>query len=236
MTDLATKQFRSTEINELAIALAKAQGKIQAAHKDSSNPYFNSKYADLASIWDAIRGPLSENGLSVVQLLHDAQNGRLGCETILLHSSGQWISSIMTLLPVKNDPQGYGSCATYIRRYMLMAIVGVAPEEDDGNQASGKGTNNASSSTKANTGATNPPGPATQRSSTNTSNPPAATESKFDPDNPTHKSVATEFLGKKKGLGLIKPFLEIMKGKAPTYANLELAWNKINPEAPDKEP
>lgn len=129
----------SEQINELAVALAKAQAAIQPAAKDKQNPAFRSRYADLASVWDACRAALTENGLSVVQIPTDAGEGRIGLITTLLHSSGQWISGLLVLPLVKNDPQGAGSALTYARRYALSAMVGVvADEDDDGNGASGR--------------------------------------------------------------------------------------------------
>lgn len=129
----------SEQINELAAALAKAQAAIQPASKDKTNPAFRSRYADLASVWDACRAALAENGLSVVQIPTDAGEGRIGLITTLLHSSGQWISGLLVLPLVKNDPQGAGSALTYARRYALSAMVGVvADEDDDGNSASGR--------------------------------------------------------------------------------------------------
>lgn len=123
-------------MTSLATALAAAQGQMEGAKKDTANPFHKSKYADLASVWEAIRGPLSANGLSVVQLVTEAPAGFVGLTTILLHSSGQQISSTFHM-PVKdaNNPQAVGSALTYARRYALSALVGVAPEDDDGNFA-----------------------------------------------------------------------------------------------------
>jgi len=131
--------MHSEQINELSTALAKAQGTIASAKKDRENPFFKSSYADLASVWDACRKPLSDNGLSVVQTTDITDKG-VFLVTMLAHASGQWISGILPIRPVKDDPQGMGSAITYMRRYALAAIAGVAPEEhdDDGNEASGK--------------------------------------------------------------------------------------------------
>lgn len=126
---------KSYSIKELASALAVAQGKIKGALKDSSNPFFKSKYADLASVVEAIRQPLSENGLSYVQLTVPSEKEEVQIETILMHSSGEWISAIIALPVAKADAQGFGSAMTYARRYGLSAMVGVAPEDDDGNAA-----------------------------------------------------------------------------------------------------
>lgn len=129
---------QSENIGDLAAALAKAQGKITGALKDSSNPFFKSRYADLASVWDACRGPLSENGLAVVQLTESDDAG-VYVSTTLAHLSGQWMRSRLRLSPKDSTPQGMGSAITYGRRYALAAIVGVAQVDDDGNAASGRG-------------------------------------------------------------------------------------------------
>lgn len=127
---------RSESINELAAALAKAQGEIKVAVKDSANPFFKSKYADLASVVEAIRTAFSKNGLSYVQTVEPCEKEEVRVETLILHSSGQWLSGGILALPVtKADAQGYGSALTYARRYGLSAAAGVAPEDDDGNAA-----------------------------------------------------------------------------------------------------
>jgi hypothetical protein len=127
---------QSEQIGELAKALAIAQGKITGALKDSANPFFKSKYADLASVWDACRGPLSENGLAVIQQTESDDSG-VFVITTLAHSSGQWMRSRLRLHPKDDTPQGMGSAITYGRRYALAAAVGVAQVDDDGNAASG---------------------------------------------------------------------------------------------------
>lgn len=127
----------SEQINELAAALAKAQGQIEGAKKDSINPHFKNRYADLASVWDACREALTTNGLSVVQSAENCEAG-YGVTTMLLHTSGQWIRGTLYLKPAKDDPQGAGSALTYARRYALAAMVGIAPEDDDANAASQK--------------------------------------------------------------------------------------------------
>ena len=127
----------SESIAALAAALAKAQLQIEPASKNATNPHFRSHYADLASIWDACRGPLNTNGLSIVQFPCDGEVGRTGLCTMLLHSSGEYISEVVTTRSQKDDPQGLGSALTYLRRYALAAVVGVtATEDDDGNAAS----------------------------------------------------------------------------------------------------
>jgi hypothetical protein len=127
---------QSETLTELAPALAKAQAEMKPAAKDSRNPHFNSKYADLASVWEACRGPLATNGLSVIQT-PETEGPTVTVQTMLLHASGQWVRTKLTVTAVKSDPQGIGSAITYARRYGLAAVVGVAPEEDDdGNAAS----------------------------------------------------------------------------------------------------
>jgi hypothetical protein len=127
--------MQSENINELVTALAKAQGEIQPAAKDSTNPHFKSRYADLSSVWDACRLPLSKNGLAVMQTTA-VVNDKLTVVTTLAHSSGQWMRSELPVLVANNNPQALGSALTYMRRYALSAIVGVAPgDDDDGNAA-----------------------------------------------------------------------------------------------------
>ena len=130
-----TNSTKSETIKELATALNKAQFQIKGALKDSSNPFFKSKYADLSSVVEAIREALHENGLSYVQISHDRESAAC-IETLIMHASGEWLSCGPVSAPVsKNDAQGFGSAMTYARRYSLSAAFGVAPEDDDGNAA-----------------------------------------------------------------------------------------------------
>jgi hypothetical protein len=150
----------SEQIAELVTALAKAQGEIVGAKKDSENPFFSSKYADLAACWDVCREPLSKNGLCIVQVPErgkpvtiewETKNEKTGevtsykvdteelvVVTTLFHSSGQWIRSELPMIPRDASPQGMGSALTYGRHYGLSAIIGIAQVDDDGNQASGR--------------------------------------------------------------------------------------------------
>ena len=121
----------SEQLNELFGALAKAQAKMGAAKKGSANPFFKSKYADLAEVRKTAM-VIHEFGLSISQF----PCGENGLTTVLAHESGQWISNTMTMKPIKNDPQGLGSCITYMRRYAMQAVLGIPSEDDDGNQAS----------------------------------------------------------------------------------------------------
>lgn len=123
---------------EFAKAFSKFQGEITGALKDSTNPFFKTNYADLASCWDAIRKPLADNGLSVIQLPTSGEVGMVTLTTILLHSGGYSIDSTMSMKPTKSDPQSIGGCLTYLRRYMLSAVTGLAQVDDDANGASQK--------------------------------------------------------------------------------------------------
>jgi hypothetical protein len=128
--------LQSESVKELNTALAKAQGELFAAKKDSINPHFKSKYADLASVWEACREALSSNGLSVTQMPAEFQNNIMTLVTRISHSSGEWLEQTMTCPVGKPDPQGIGSCLTYMRRYALAAVVGVYQDDDDANSAS----------------------------------------------------------------------------------------------------
>ena len=125
----------SESIAAISAALSKAQGQMSPAIKDSTNPHFRSTYADLASVWDACRGPLSANGLSVVQIPEEWDNGRTSIHTMLLHSSGEYICGTLVIPVGKNDAQGVGSAISYGRRYALASMVGITQADDDGNSA-----------------------------------------------------------------------------------------------------
>ena len=118
----------------IAAALAAAQAEMGKALKQSNNPAFRSKYADLGNVMDACLPALNKNGIAVIQPTGADTEGRY-VETILLHTSGQTLSCRVPLIVSKNDMQGYGSAVTYARRYGLMCMAGIAPEDDDGNAA-----------------------------------------------------------------------------------------------------
>lgn len=131
----------SDQINELAAASAKAQATMQPALKDMVNPAYKSKYADLASVWDACRKPLTDNGLTIWQDVTTAEgvNG-ISVTTRLVHSSGQWVEFGPLIVPLaKHDAHGVGSATSYAKRYALAAAIGVTAEiDDDGNAAVSK--------------------------------------------------------------------------------------------------
>ena len=121
---------KSESISELAKALSNFQGKMVAVKKDATNPFYKSKYATLDTIWETIRKPLAENGLSVAQTMNVFGDKSL-LETTLCHTSGEWIRGIQLVNPVKDDPQSLGSAISYARRYSLSALLGIVADEDD---------------------------------------------------------------------------------------------------------
>jgi hypothetical protein len=123
-----------TDHKKIYAALAAAQSEMGKAIRDSTNPAFRSKYADLASVMAACLPALNKNGIAVFQPPYDDESGRY-IETVFAHSSGDTIKCRVPLIIGKNDMQGYGSAATYARRYGLMGMAGIAPEDDDGNAA-----------------------------------------------------------------------------------------------------
>lgn len=128
----------SDQINEIGAALAKAQKVMKGAKRDSANPFFKSKYADLAAVADACRDALADNGIAVVQPPSSTEDGRVAVETMLIHQSGQWMSETLSVKPKDDGPQALGSVITYLRRYALAAFAGVAPEDDDAEAAEGR--------------------------------------------------------------------------------------------------
>lgn len=134
---MTSPQTQSPELGALAAALSKAQSIMEGAKEDANNPFFKSKYADLASVWAACKIPLTSNGLSIVQTVENGGE-KAYLVTTLLHISGQWMRSFMPILMAKQDAQSLGSAITYCRRYALAAIVGVCPADDDGEGAVGR--------------------------------------------------------------------------------------------------
>lgn len=125
----------SEQIHELATALSAAQSEMAHAAKDRSNPAFKSKYADLASIMDACREPLTKYGIAVIQA-PSVEGLAVSVETRFVHKSGQWIATTITAQLGDAKAQTIGSAVTYLRRYGLAAMAGVAPDDDDGNAGS----------------------------------------------------------------------------------------------------
>lgn len=138
--ELAEAQVAPVSVlNEIAGALAQAQAEMQNPGFDSSNPHFRSKFASLAAVRNAVIPVLAKHGISLCQNLFTRDN-LVCCETILTHASGQQMRFGPLAIPAaKADAQGFGSAATYARRYSLMAVAGVVgDEDDDANAASGR--------------------------------------------------------------------------------------------------
>jgi hypothetical protein len=142
---------RSEHIGELVAALAKAQGEFGSALKDSDNPYYNSKYADLSSVINAVRPALSKHGIALVQTSEADLERQTASVTTSLHCGEQWISCTAEApatgkgkkslddpaAPTRFDVQTIGAVWTYLRRYTLQGLVGVPAEDDDGNSVVG---------------------------------------------------------------------------------------------------
>jgi hypothetical protein len=121
---------------QISAALAKAQAEMQNPAFDTTNPHFKSRFASLAAVRNATVPVLAKHGIAMSQNLTSGDNS-VACTTILMHASGQRLSFGPLVLPVaKADAQGFGSAATYARRYSLMAVCGVVgDDDDDGNAA-----------------------------------------------------------------------------------------------------
>lgn len=131
-------KIMSENIDELATALAAAQMEMETAKKESDNPFFKSKYSDLASVFKELQKVLPKHGIAITQIPYSA-NGTDTLITLMMHKSGQWLKGKMDLRPVKTDPQGVGSAMTYNRRYSVSAMAGIASEvDDDGEGAMGR--------------------------------------------------------------------------------------------------
>ena len=125
---------QSNTIAEISKALSKAQGECSAATKDAANPFFKSKYADLGEIISVLKKPLTNNGLSIVQMT-DFDNSGVWITTQINHASGEWINGKYPVNPTDGKPQSLGSAITYAKRYALQAAMLVPSEDDDGNYA-----------------------------------------------------------------------------------------------------
>ena len=153
----------SSTTAQLDAALAKAQGEIEGAIKDKMNPHFRSMYADLASIWAACRPALAKHGISVTQWPIHSDDGKLHLITRVSHC-GEWLQSSFSIPVTKQDAHGFGSAITYTKRFALAAALGIASEDDDGNEASnplgGESPTTRLTAERSTTGL-NPPPPAT---------------------------------------------------------------------------
>ena len=129
----------STETGEIFTALAKANLELDNASKNSTNPHFKSKYADLAEVINTVRPVYAKHGMAVIQST-GYRDGVVYVVTRICHESGQWVESESAAPASKLDPQGVGSATTYLRRYSLAAMAFVAQEDDDGQSSSGAKT------------------------------------------------------------------------------------------------
>jgi len=130
---------QSDSIAKLAGALVQAHAAVANALKDSTNPHFNSRFASLNAVLEAVKPVYAAHGLAIVQM-PGLQDGHATVETLVLHESGEWISGLAGAPLPKADPQGVGSAITYLRRYALAAMAGIGQEDDDGNAASERPT------------------------------------------------------------------------------------------------
>lgn len=181
-------------IGKIAQALALAQSEIESAPKTSLNPHFRSRYSDLSEIWKACRGALTRNGIAVVQAPNfDSEGAWL--ETLLLHTSGEFVVGRFPLKPTKPDMQGFGSAISYAKRYSLAAMVGVISEEDDDGNKACERVPGAAAPTNTQSKAA----PVVQTTTPPPSEP-AKTKSKgapFDPANSDHMKILTGLINAK---------------------------------------
>lgn len=124
----------SDTIAEIATALSRAQGMIDDASKASANPFFKSKYADLAAVRAVIREPLAVCDLAIIQAPRVVEGGA-EVETLIMHKSGEFLSETLFMPAGKADPHGYASAITYARRIGIMSLLCLASYDDDGNTA-----------------------------------------------------------------------------------------------------
>jgi hypothetical protein len=130
----------SDSTKNIISAFVKAQANFESAKKTANNPFFKSKYADLSEVIDAVKKPLSDNGLAFVQTVEPIGNTYV-LKTVLFHSSGESLSSEYPIFAKSGDAQGFGAGVTYARRYALQTLLGIPADDDDGNTASANNTN-----------------------------------------------------------------------------------------------
>ena len=123
------------ELDKIAPAFVAAQAELGGVEKDSKNPAFKSKYASLEAVIEAAKPVLIKHQLAFLQMPGALTDQGLSVTTMILHDSGQHISSTLTVPLAKRDPQGAGSAITYACRYSLMAMLGMPPVDDDGEAA-----------------------------------------------------------------------------------------------------
>ena len=129
-------ELHSETIGKIGGALAKAQSEMTMIEAKSTNPFFNSKYASLASVLETAMPALNKNEIALIQGNRwDSKDNGFYITSMLVHSSGEWIKSEVRMPVAKKDAHGIGAATTYGRRYLLSSMVGVAQADDDGNGA-----------------------------------------------------------------------------------------------------
>lgn len=142
---------KSESIINLAKALVAFNMEVKIIEKDGENPHFKNSYATLDTIIDEVRPLLAKQGLVIMQF-PGGDGEKYTLRTMLIHESGEWIESEpLTMKPVKNDPQGIGSCTTYARRYSLSAMLSLNTGEDDDGEKATHGTGNKQESSRTTT-------------------------------------------------------------------------------------
>jgi len=125
----------SETLTKFIEAFGKAQSSIKFAVENATNPHLKNRYADLSAVIDAIKPALANQQIAFVQMPESSDDGKLHLTTRLMHISGEYIESTASCPLPKNDPQGFGSALTYLRRYSLSAICGLYADDDDGQGA-----------------------------------------------------------------------------------------------------
>lgn len=184
--------LKSDSIKEISAALAKAQALFPEIPKDKvvkvklkSGGEYTYKYAELSSIVNATRKPLADNGLSFSQTIGENEKG-MTCETMLMHSSGEWILGITPMILKETDMQGMGGALTFSRRYGLSALIGVATEEDTDGDGSNRGASKPEQKPYQQPAKTTPPPPANK-----TAAPPPPPKPTSPPPDPEKKNTSS---------------------------------------------
>ena len=197
---------KSETIGKLAEALSKAQGEIKPAAFDATNPHFKSKYATLGAIVEACKDALSKNGIAVIQGTN-SNDGRVIVETMLVHVSGEWIKSSLSMKTERDNAQGCGAVITYGRRYSLAAMVGIVADEDTDGEIQNKGQGGVKNDAKV-----YKPNPAKQNATV-----PAKTQSTTLADKLTGANKPADEFTPEDATGIIDPVPEVKAAARPIY-------------------
>ncbi len=153
MTEIRT----SEQINEIAAAIAKAQAELDNVERGGTNPHYRSRYAQLSAVLEEVRPKFSKHGVAILQHAVNGAGSHVGVVTRLAHSSGQWIESSLYVVPARFDAQGAGSVISYLRRYALMSVAGIGPDDDDAEAAVGRPQESAAQGENGATRVATPP-------------------------------------------------------------------------------